>query len=391
MSKYYSEYQSMRRSKRHIVWIAVLFVIIAALACVIAFWLVPELKVLFDKSDAETVVVEDGEDGGEETEDTVKVLLSKPYNLAIDSTKTKLSWVSADSSVTVGYSIRIDTIQDGIGGIPTTVTLAEYNVYTNPVTVNLLEGIESIIYVKSLGDNKSHTDSGWSNALTVYKEDAEEIAYATVLASIRSILQNKVRVDVGGTNTNIAVTRIYTIDYGAHRAKVWYSYTAANTEGLACTTVFMPAVTGIIDYKDKLSQIEATINNNDITTEQMPGTADYIAALLARPELTGSLANLKSQNSAITPICSYTSLPVVSGGVATITFRGIISSEKSSIIKYYSYSYTASMAEVSGYSDADYFDALSDNDVGVTVTEQGGAAVEITELGKEMLIMYEPA
>lgn len=390
MSKYYSEYQSMRRSKRYIVWIVVLFVIIAALACVLAFWLIPELKVLFDKSDTETVVVEDGENG-EEEEETVKVLLSKPYNLTIDSTKTKLSWASADSLITVGYRIRIDTIQDGIDGIPTTVTLAEYNVYTNPVTVNLLEGTESIIYVKSLGDNKSHTDSGWSNALTVYKEDAEEIAYATVLASIKSILQNKVRVDIGGTNTNIAVTRIYTIDYGAHRAKVWYSYTAANTEGLACTTVFMPAASGIIDYKDKLSQIEATINNNDITTEQMPGTADYTAALLARPELTGSLANLISQNSAITPICSYTSLPIVSGGAATITFRGIISSEKNNIKKYYTYRYTATMTEVAGYSDADYFAALSDSDVSVTVTESGGAAVEITGLGKEMLIMYELA
>lgn len=370
MSRYYNVYKSLKPRRGMVTAVVAVFLIVAlVLSLVIAFWLVPLMN-RTRGGDTNTPPVS-GNPGGNHQQPGDLIALAAPTDLALDTTMTRLSWTCADSSHAVGYSVKIN-------GVVT-------NVYTNPVTVNLLEGVESAISVKARGNNKEYSDSPWSEELVVTKADGLLIAYQTVLSSMRSILNTKVR---NGT-TPIEAGEIYAIDaLGNNTADVWYAYTAGSEEGLACSNVRVPALTDIVGYKNKIDQIAAVINDNDITTVFLPAyNEDATAALLARADLTGTLKTLQQQGYTLTPVCFHTTEAVVTAGKATITFRGILRAEKGSAVRFFSYHYTAATDEVTGYTSKDYIDALDDAEVNCTFAEITAAA-EISALGKEMLSMY---
>ncbi|MDD3947141.1 MAG: hypothetical protein PHI19_04790 [Clostridia bacterium] len=373
MSRYYNQYQPLKPKRGYITFIVVFALIVAAaISLTVAFVIVPRINELREGQTDTGTIIDEPNEGNEDP--TLTVLMS-PYDLTVDISQTKLSWKCLDSAHAVGYCVKING--------------EEQTVYTNPVTVNLHEGMESQIYVKALGDNNEYADSPWSAVLTIFKLPAEDIAYSIVLSSLQNILEDNVTIPVGGVRTPITVNQIYTADYQNLKATVWYSYTANNSEGLACTTVIMPQTTGLLDYKNKQSQIESIINNNDIDTEYMTFITDDVTSdLLARDDLTGSLQLYRYPDASLTAVCSHTSLVNVSNGEATIVFRGIVRRERTNnVVNYYTYHYTARTAEIAGYTMQDYLDALADDGVAFTYTKTDAA--EITGLGKEMLMMYE--
>lgn len=371
MSKYYNEYQSQKsKTGRRIATALIVIALVTAAALSIAFIILPKIAGLKGGQTATPPT------GGtqEPTPAPELTVLSAPYNIILDVTQTKLSWKCSDSTKSIGYRIKIND--------------EEYTVYTNPVDINLAENEEAQIRIKALGDNISYSDSVWSAVFTVYKQEAEFIAYQMIHLSMKTVLEANVKVYYGGANRAITVTDIFAIDYGSSTGKVWYSYKVQDAQGLACTTVSLPSISGIIDYKNKLSQATAIINNNDINTKAMTfAQDDYTAALLAREDLTGSLANYKHQNSILMPICQYTSTVTTANGQAVINFVGIICRERANgTINFYTYNYTASTPIVAGYTTEDYFRAFAGNELPFTYTQQPSA--EINGLGKEMLIMY---
>jgi len=368
MSRYYNVYQSMTPKRGlWVVVIAVILIAALALSLAIAFWLVPMIHQR-QAGDTVTPSTEENIVGGETAE---LIVLSAPAYLALDSTKTRLSWSCADNLYAIRYQVKIN-------GVIT-------NVYDNPVTVNLMEGINSVISVKAIGDNIVYSESPWSDELTVYKEDGLLIAYQTILSSMRSILDTNVRYGTAAIETG----EIFAInDLGNYTANVWYTFASGEESGLACTTVSVPSLGGITYYKDTISQISAVINNNDLTTVFMPDDyQDMTAALLSRSDLTGRLNTLKQQGYKLTTVCANTSGATVSDGVATIKFRGILRAEKGNIVKFFSYDYSASMAEISGFTSQNYINQLLGTAVTITFTE-ATPTIEATVLAKEMLSIY---
>ena len=143
--------------------------------------------------------------------------LAAPENIKLDETQTVLSWYCSDYLNCRAYLIKIND--------------TEVKVNSNPATVNLQEGVQSVIQVKAVGDNKYFTDSDWSAPIVVYKLEAEQIAYNLVISSMKSILENEVQVLVSGVNQPITVLDIYTIDCGNSTATVWYNLPPAQLVG----------------------------------------------------------------------------------------------------------------------------------------------------------------
>jgi hypothetical protein len=368
MSRYFNAYHSLK-PRRGLVGMVIVAVVIAALAVSLAaaFWLVPLINRTQGQNNATPVT----DNPGENNQETEPAELSAPVGLELDSTMTRLSWQCEDSTYAIGYCVQINGI--------------ETNVYTNPVTVNLMEGVQSVIRVKARGNNKQYKDSPWSEELIVTKEDGLRIAYQTILSSMSGILNTKVRY---GTQP-IQVGDIFAIDaLDNNTAAVWYLFTCGAELGLARSTMRVPTLTNIIGYKNRIDQITAVINDNDITTEFMPLIhQDATQAMLTSTGLTGSLNVLKLQGYTLTPVCSYTSGAVVAGGTATITLRGILRAEKGSTVRFFSYHYSAGMNEVEGFDSENYIQQMYASGESAAFIE-ASPAVEISVLGKEMLSIY---
>ena len=374
MAKYYNEYQPLSPKKGYITILTVILIIVlAATACTVAFVIVPAIR----EAAQNRTGAPSNSDGSNEQPLPEARKLAAPENIKLDETQTVLSWYCSDYLNCRAYLIKIND--------------TEVKVNSNPATVNLQEGVQSVIQVKAVGDNKYFTDSDWSAPIVVYKQEAEQIAYNLVISSMKSILENEVQVLVSGVNQPITVLNIYTIDCGNSTATVWYTYrlrssSGTSPHGLAVSTVSMNKVSSLIEYKSKLTIIRQTIENNNITTENLTyAFTDNTVGFLAREDLTGRLLEYK-QLSTLTPVCSQISFDSLSGGKARLTLRGIVRREKQGKVYFYTYKYTASCDEIASYTPQNYIDLLSDAQASFTFIDNGSA--EITGLGKEMLLRF---